>query len=177
MRTSVVNGDVDAVVPWSPFRTAALLDLGDNGVEVSPGESLVLSAIGLGAVDGQLDANADVFKRMIEGVVEAAFLIRQDPASVAAVALGFIDGVSEEAVVEAIQRNSYDPRVSICTRYGVEATAQQLVDSGSIEAGSYTADDLIDTRVLEEVLAENPDWIADLPPLPTSLEGCDGFTG
>jgi len=114
---------------------------------------------------------------MIEGVVEASFLIRQDPSNVAPVALGFIDGVSEDAVVEAIQRNSYDPRVSVCTRWGVEATAQQLVDSGSIDAGSYTADDLIDTRVLDEVLAEHPEWVADLPALPTSVEGCDGFAG
>lgn len=176
MRTAIVNGDVDAVVPWSPFRTASLLDLGDNGVEVSPGESLVLSAIGLGAVDGQVDAQRDVFKRMIEGVVEATFLIRQDPEAIAPVVLSFIDGVSEEAVIEAIRRNSYDPRVSVCTRYGVEVTTQQLVDSGAFE-GEFTADDLLDTRVLDEVLEEHPEWIADLPPLPETVEECDGFEG
>lgn len=176
MRTAVVNGDVDVVVPWSPFRTAALQDLGDNGVEVSAGESLVLSSIGLGAVDGQLEAKRDVFKRMTEGVVEAAYLIRQNPEEAATVVLSFIEGVSEEAVIEAIARNSYDPRVSVCTRYGVEITAQQLVDSGSIE-GEFTADDLIDSSVLDEVLAEHPEWIADLPPLPETVEECDGFEG
>ena len=176
MRTAVVNGDVDVVVPWSPFRTAAILDLGDNAVEVSAGESLVLSAIGLGAVDGQIEEKRDVFKRMIEGVVEASYLIRQSPEEAATVVLSFIEGVSEEAVIEAIERNTYDPRVSICTRYGVEITAQQLVDSGSIE-GEFTADDLIDSSVLDEVLAENPEWIADLPPLPETVEECDGFEG
>lgn len=176
MRTAIVNGDVDVVVPWSPFRTAALLDLGDNGIQVSGGESLVLSAIGLGAVDGQMEAKRDVFKRMIEGVVEATFLIRQDPAAAAPVVLSFIEGVSEEAVIEAIKENTYDPRVSICTRYGAELTAQQLVASGDIE-GEFTADDLIDSSVLDEVLAEHPEWIADLPPLPETVEECDGYEG
>ena len=176
MRTSIVSGEIDVAVPWSPFRTAALIELGDNGVQMSPGESLVLSAIGLGAVDGQLEAKRDIFKRMIEGVVEAAFLIRQDPEAIAPVVLGFIDGVSDVAVIEAIKVNKYDPRVSVCTRYGVEITAQQLVDSGSIE-GSFTADDLIDTSVLDEVLAEHPEWIDDLPPLPTAVEDCAGYEG
>lgn len=176
MRTAVVNGDVDAAVPWSPFFTAALLELGDNGVAVSAGESLVLSSIGLGAVDGQMEAKRDIFKRMIEGLVESTYLIRQDPEGAAPVVLSFIEGVSEEAVIEAIKSNAYDPRVSVCTRYGVEITAQQLVDSGSIE-GEFTADDLIDSSVLDEVLAEHPEWIADLPPLPESVEECDGYEG
>lgn len=176
MRTAIVSGDVDAVVPWSPFRAAALDELGDNAVEVSPGESLVLSAIGLGAVDGQLDAQPDLFKRMIEGVVEAAYLIRQDPEAIAPVVLSFIDSVTEEQVIDAISRNSYDPRVSICTRYGAEITAAQLVASGSFE-GEFTADDLIDSRLLDEVIAEHPEWVADLPPLPTAVEDCDGYEG
>jgi hypothetical protein len=75
-----------------------------------------------------------------------------------------------------MERNVYDPRVSICTRWGVEETAAQLVASGAIE-GSFTADDLIDTSLLDEVLAEHPEWIADLPPLPTSLLSCTGYTG
>ena len=176
MRTAIVAGDVDAVVPWSPFRAAALDELGDNAVEVSPGESLVLSAIGLGAVDGQLEAQPDLFKRMIEGVVEAAYLIRQDPEAIAPVVLSFIDSVTEEQVIDAISRNSYDPRVSVCTTYGVEVTAAQLVASGSIE-GEFTAEDLIDSSLLDEVIAEHPEWVADLPALPDSVEECDGYEG
>lgn len=176
MRTAVVNGDVDVAIPWDPFRTAALNDLGDNGVDMTPGQSLVQSSIGLGAVDGQMEANRDVFKRMIEGVVEATFLIRQDPAAIAPVVLSFVDGVTEKDAIDAIARNAYDPRISICSRYGVEITAQQLVDSGSIE-GSFTADDLLDSSLLDEVLAEHPEWIADLPPLPETVEECTGYEG
>ncbi len=178
MRTAIVNGEVDVAVPWDPFRTAALRELGDNGVEVSAGESLVLSTIGLGAVDGQLDAKRDIFKRMIEGVVEATWLIRQDPESIAPVVLSFVDGVTEEDAIAAMERNVYDPRVSVCLRYGAEVTAQQLVDAGRIEVETpFTADDLIDSRIVDEVIAEHPEWVADLPPVPENVEDCKGYEG
>ena len=178
MLTAIVNGDVDLVVPWDPFRQAATSRLGDNAVEISPGESLVTSSIGLGAVDGQLESNPDLFKRFIEGVVEATFLIRQDPAAAAPVVLSFVDGISEEEAIAAMARNSYDPRISVCTRYGVELTAGKLVEQGSIEVDTpFVADDLVDSSILDEVIAENPEWVADLPPVPDDASGCDGFEG
>ena len=178
MLTAITNGDVDVVVPWDPFRQAAFDRLGDNAVEVSAGESLVTSSIGLGAVDGQLASNPDLFKRFIEGVVEATYLIRQDTESMAPVVLSFVDGISEEEAVAAMARNAYDPRVSVCTEYGVEITAQKLVDQGSIEVEiPFTAADLIDASILNEVLAEHPEWLADLAPLPAAASECEGFEG
>jgi NitT/TauT family transport system substrate-binding protein len=178
MLTAIVNGDVDAVVPWDPFRTSALRQLGDNGVDMSPGEDLVLSTIGLGAVDGEMAANPEVYKAFIEGIVEATFLIRQDPASAAPVVLSFVQGVTEEDAITAMERNVYDPRISICTEWGVEVTAQQLVDAGSIEVDEpFTSDDLLDASLLDEVLAEHPEWIADLPALPETVEECTGYDG
>ncbi len=178
MLTAIVNGEVDVVVPWDPFRTSALRQLGDNGVDMSPGESLVLSTIGLGAVDGQMAANPEVFKAFIEGVVEATFIIRQDPESVAPVVLNFVQGVTEEDAIEAMKRNSYDPRISVCIRHGVEVTAQQLVDAELFEVDQpFTADDLLDSSLLDEVLAEHPEWVADLPPLPENVEDCESYEG
>ena len=178
MRTAVVNGEVDAVVPWDPFRTAALRELGDNAVEISAGESLVLSSIGLGAVDGQLDSNPDVFKRFVEGIVEATFMIRQDPEAIAPTVLNFIDSVTAEDAIEAMNRNTYDPRVSVCILYGAEVTAQQLVDAGRFEVDApFTGEDLVDSRIVDEVIAEHPEWVADLPPLPETVEECNGFEG
>lgn len=178
MLTAIVNGEVDAVVPWDPFRTSALAQLGENGVDMTPDESHTASSIGLGAVDGQMEANRDVFKAFIEGVVEATYLIRQDPEAAAPVVLNYIQGVTEEEAIEAMSRNSYDPRISICIRYAVESTAQQLVDQGRIEVETpFTADDLTDSSLLDEVLEENPEWIADLPPLPESVEDCENYAG
>ena len=103
---------------------------------------------------------SDLFKRFIEGVVEATFLIRQDPSSIAPVVLSFIDGISEQEAIDAMARNVYDPRVSVCTLYGVELTAQKLVDQGSIEVEApFTSDDLVDSSLLDEVIAENPEWV------------------
>jgi ABC-type nitrate/sulfonate/bicarbonate transport system substrate-binding protein len=178
MLTAIVNGEVDAVVPWDPFRTSALRQLAENGVDMSPGEDLVLSTIGLGAVDGQMAANPAVFKSFIEGIVEATFLIRQDPAAAAPVVLSFVQGVTEEDAIVAMERNKYDPRISICTEWGVEVTSQQLVDAGNFEVDEpFTADDLLDSSILDEVLAEHPEWIADLPPLPETVEECIGYVG
>jgi len=178
MLTAIVNGEVDAVVPWDPFRTSALRQLGDNGVDMTPDEPHTASSIGLGAVDGQMEANRDVFKAFIEGVVEATFLIRQDPEAAAPVVLNYIQGVTEEDAIEAMKRNSYDPRISVCVRYAAEATSQQLVDQGRFELETpYTGDDLTDSSVLDEVLEEHPEWIADLPPLPESAEDCKNYAG
>lgn len=177
MLTAITNGDVDVVVPWDPFRQAAFDRLGDNAVEMSAGESLVTSSIGLGAVDGQLESNPDLFKRFIEGVVEATFLIRQDPEQMAPIVVDFTNVSSEEAIA-AMARNVYDPRVSVCTEYGVEITAQKLADQGAIEVETpFTAADLIDASILNEVLAEHPEWTEDLPPVPTDVTECVGYEG
>ena len=178
MLTAIVNGDVDAVVPWDPFRTSALRQLGENGVDMSPDEPHTASSIGLGAVDGQMEANREVFKAFIEGVVEATYLIRQDPEGAAPVVLNYIQGVTEEDAIEAMKRNSYDPRISICVRYAAETTSQQLVDQGRFELDTpFTGDDLTDSSLLDEVLAEHPEWIADLPPLPETVEDCANYAG
>lgn len=176
MRTSILNGEVAVAVPWDPFYTSAIIELGDNAVLLSDGEPLVTSVIGLGAVDGQMEDDPAVFKAFIEGVVEAAFIIRSNPEAAAPLVINFIDGLSEEAAIAAMARSVYDPRTSICINWGVEDTSDQLVASGRIE-GDFASTDLIDTSLLDEVLAENPQWIADLPPLPTDLADCTGYTG
>lgn len=178
MLTSLVKGDIAAAVPWDPFYTAAILRLGKNAVKVSDGEGLVTSSIGLGAVDGQLAAKRSIFKRMTEGIVEATWMIRQNLDKAAPVVLSFVSGISKQEAIAAMKRNRYDPRVSICLDWGVEDTAKQLIASGRIKTNlTFTAADLIDPSVLNEVLKEHPEWTADLPPLPTKLSDCKGYTG
>ncbi len=176
MATAILNGDVDVVIPSDPYRSSALRQLGSNGIEVAAGESLVLSSIGLGAVDGRMEDQPEMFKAVIEGLVEALSIIRSDPQRAAPTVLNFVDGVTSEDAVAAMARNSYDPRVSICIRHGVEITAAQLQAAGRLDIDEpFVADDLIDASLLEEVLAEHPEWIADLPPLSNRLEDCEGI--
>ena len=178
MVTAIVNGDVDAIVPFSPFHETASRLLGDNAVTISPGESFVTSTIGLGAVDGQLESDPDTFRAFIEGIVEASYIVRTDPEASAEVVLSFIEGVTIEDVLAALENNSYDPRVSVCTEYGVESTAAALIESGAVESDTpFLASDLIDSSLLQEVLDANPQWLEDLPPLPETVEECSGFEG
>lgn len=176
MVNAVLSGDADLVIPSDPYRSSALRQLGDNGIEVAAGESLVLSAVGLGALDGRMEEQPEVFRAVIEGLVEALFIIRSDPERAAPAVLNFADGVMAEDAVAAMDRNSYDPRVSLCIRYGVETTAAQLQVSGRLDVDEpFTADDLLDSSLLDQVLADHPEWIADLPPLPTRIEDCEGI--
>jgi hypothetical protein len=56
--------------------------------------------------------------------------------------------------------------------------SENLVDQGAFEYdGVFTSDDLLDASLLDEILAEHPEWIADLPPLPDSVEDCVGYEG
>ena len=177
MLTAIVNGDVDVVVPWDPFRTSALRQLGDNGVDVSPGENLVLSpsALARGRSDG---SQPEVFKAFIEGIVEATWIIRQDPESVAPVVLNFIQGVTEEDAIDAMERNSLrSPHLHLHPMHG-PSHRSAVGRAGRFEVDApFTADDLLDRSLLDEVLAENPEWIADLPPLPENVEDCEGYEG
>lgn len=184
MPAAISTGEVDVVIPWDPFRESALRELGDNGIEFASEADLVLSTIGLGAVDGQLEEKPDEFKAFVEGLVEATFIIRSNPEAAAPVVLSFIEGITEEDAIKSMARNSYDPRFSVCLEVGVEETAAGLVEAGRFESlpegpdgpnRPFTAADLLDSRVMEEVLAEHPEWIADLPPLPTSVDECDGL--
>ncbi len=175
MLPAILAGDVDLIIPAEPYRSAAVRLLGENGIEVAGGESLVLSVIGLGALDGRMEEQPEIFRAIIEGLVEALSIIRSDPDRAAPTVLNFIDGVTAEDAVAAMARNSYDPRVSICIRHGVEATAAQLQEAGRLDIDEpFVVDDLIDTSMLDEVLAEHPEWIADLPPPPTRIEDCEG---
>lgn len=176
MPAAITTGEVDAVVPVSPFREVATIRLGDDAVDVSDGEPLVLSAIGLAALEGQVEEQEEIFRRMIEGLVEATSIIRQDPEGVASVVLGFIEGIDEEGAVAAMEKNVFDPRISVCTRYGVEATSERLVREGTIDQ-TFTADEILDTRLLDEILEANPEFIEDLPPLPENVEDCTGVGG
>lgn len=178
MVTAIVNGEVDAIVPFSPFHETATRQLGDNAVTISAGEPLVSSQIGLGAVDGQLESDPETFTAFIEGIVEATYIIRQDPDSAAEIVLSFIEGISLEDAQTALANNTYDPRVSVCTEYGVEQTAADLIESGAVESDTaFLATDLIDTSILQDVIDANPQWVEDLPPLPTSVEDCNGLGG
>ncbi len=178
MIPEILAGNVDAIVPFSPFHESALRQLGDNGVIVSEGEPLVSSQIGLGAVDGQLEADPDTFRAFIEGLVEAAYIVRTDQEAAAEVVLSFIEGITLEDAIAALNNNTYDPRVSVCVEYGVAQTAADLIESGAVESDTpFTADDLIDASLLNEVLEANPQWIEDLPPLPETVEECSGVGG
>lgn len=174
MRITVIQGQVDAVVPWEPATTQTIQDLGDEAVVVSRGESFVADVIGLGATEEGLAENEEIFERFILGLVEAAQWTRQNPDDAAQLSLNFISGISFDVAREALEHQKFDTRVSVCTEEAVTRTAQELIDFGRIEADGFTVDDLIDASILNRVTEENPQFFDDLPPVPETLEDCAG---
>ena len=80
MPITLVQGQVDAVVPWEPYTAQVLRELGPNAAVVSRGEaSLVTDIIGVVAHESWIGKNYDLIEKFSIGIAQAAQFIRQDP--------------------------------------------------------------------------------------------------
>src|SRR5262245_24794588 len=84
MPITLLQGQVDAVVPWEPYTAQVLRELGTNGLIVSRGEAgLVTEIIGVVAHEAWIVQNYDLLESFSIGIAQAAQFIRQNPAGAA----------------------------------------------------------------------------------------------
>jgi NitT/TauT family transport system substrate-binding protein len=176
MPITITQGLVDAVVPWEPYSAQAIRQLGDNAVVVSRSEpGLVTDIIGVVAHQDWISKNYDLLERFSLGIAQAAQFIRQDPKAAAEIDTRYLDGLDVADATEGLTYLRWDPRISVCTEYGILRAAQDMVREGLIKpARPFAADDFYDKTVLDRVMYKNPELFADLPPLPTALSECKG---
>jgi len=176
MPITVVQGQVDAVVPWEPYIAQAVRQLGSNAVVVSRGEEgLVTDIIGVVAHENWIGKNYDHLEKFSIGIAQAAQFIRQNPKAAAEIDTRYLDGLNVADAVEALKWVSWDPRISVCTSEGLVKTGNDMVKDGLIKmTRPFTADDFYDDTVLKRVMAKHPQFFSDLPPLPKSLAECKG---
>lgn len=176
MPITLVQGQVDAVVPWEPYTAQAVRELGPNAVVVSRGEaSLVTDIIGVVAHENWIGKNYDLLEKFSIGIAQAAQFIRKDPKGAAEIDTRYLDGLNVADAVEALKWVSWDPRISVCTVEGLVQTGNDMVKAGLIKMSRpFAPEDFYDDTVLKRVMEKHPEFFSDLPPLPKTLAECKG---
>lgn len=175
MPISLSQGLVDATVPWEPYLSQSLRELGDNGVEVSRAASgYVADVIGVLANEDFIAANPEMLELFALGMLDATQFVRQNPEEAAQIATYYLDGLNPEDASDGIRYMAWDPRISLCTDEGLVLTGNEMITEGLIVADLFVAEDFSDRTVLDKVLAEHPELTSDLTELPADLAGCQG---
>jgi len=175
MPITLLQGQVDAVVPWEPYTAQALRELGANALVISRGEAgLVTDIIGVVAHDAWIAQNYDLIEKFSIGIARAAQFIRQNPAGAAEIDTRYLDGLNVADAVEGLKFLAWDPRISVCTAEGLVRTGNDMIKDGLIKSKPFTAEDFYDDTVLKRVMSAYPQYFSDLPSLPRSIEECKG---
>lgn len=176
MPISLVQGQVDAVVPWEPYNAQAVRELGANAVEVSRGEEgLVSDVIGVVAHQDWVGKNYDLLEKFSIGIAQAAQFIRQNPRKAAEINTRYLDGLNVEDAVNGLKFLSWDPRLSVCTVEGIVQAGNDMIKEKLIRRDQpFTPDEMLDKTVLERVMQKHPEYFSDLPPLSKTLADCKG---
>ncbi len=176
MPISLSQGVVDATVPWEPYLSQSVRELGSNAVVVSRGAAgLVADVIGVLANEKYITENKALLETFALGLAEATQFVRKNPAETAKIATYQLDGLNLADAAEGIKHMAWDPRISICTDDGLLKTGNDMVKQGLIKGAPFTsASDFVDTTILAKVQKENPQYFDDLPPLPATLAACKG---
>ena len=176
MPVTVSQGLVDAAVPWEPYASQIIRELGPNAAVMSRGESgLISDNVGIVGKEDWIRAHPDIIEKFAIGLAMAAKFVRENPQEAAEIVARTLDGLNVGDAVEGLKHMAWDPRISICTVEGSIRSGNGMVKSGQIKMDRpFVAADFYDMTAYERVKAKRPDLFEGLPPLPTRLEDCKG---
>lgn len=176
MPITIVQGLVDAIVPWEPYAAQAIRELASNAAVVSRSEAgLVTDVIGVVANEAWISKNYDLLEQFCIGIAQAAQFIRQDPKAAADIDTRYLDGLNVADATEGLKYLRWDPRLSVCTDFGVVRAGNDMIKAGLIKRSkAFETADFYDKTVLERVVASQAQLFSDLPPLPGTVAECKG---
>jgi NitT/TauT family transport system substrate-binding protein len=176
MPITIGQGLVDAVVPWEPYTSQAVRELGPNAVVVSRGEeSLVTDVIGAVAHEDWVKKNYDFVEKFSLGLIEATAFVRKNPTPAAEIATRYLDGLNVADATEGLKWLTWDPRISVCTIEGLVRTGNEMIRSGLLKKDKpFVPADFYDDTVFKRIVEKSPQFFADLPPLPKTVAECKG---
>ncbi|MBM6594020.1 ABC transporter substrate-binding protein [Microvirga pudoricolor] len=176
MPISLAQGLVDATVPWEPYLSQSLRELGENSVAVSRGApGLVADVIGVLANEKYIAENKSLLEKFAIGLAEGTQFVRKNPEETAKIATYHLDGLNITDAIEGIKQMAWDPRISVCTDEGLLRTGNDMVKEGLIKgAGFKSAGEFAERSILDKVAKDQPQLFDDLPPLPASVSECKG---
>lgn len=174
MPITISQGLVDVIVPWEPYTSQAIRQLGDNAVVLSRAEGgLAPDIIGVVANQDWMKKNYDLAETFSVALAQAAQFVRTNPRKAAEIDASYIDGLNVEDAAAGIKSLRWDPRISVCTIEGMVSAGNDMIKENLIKMSRpFTADDFVDTTVIDRVMRKHPELFSDLPPLPQTLDQC-----
>lgn len=153
---------VDAISAWEPWNTQILKEV-SGSVEVARGGGYFNYVIfGLTRRETLRD-RPDLVKRVIRAQAEAAQFIRQHPKEAAAAIGTWLPGLNTELFEEGLKNVPFDVRVTPFTRIAWDQSYHLLSRWGRLK-GPVPMQGWVDTKLLNEVVRENPKWFSDMKP-------------
>lgn len=151
---------VDAVSVWEPWGTQALKEV-PGSVEVARGGGYFNYVIFGLVTRNTLKQRPDLVKREIQAKAEAAWWIRNNPREAAAAVSTWLPGLSVDLLADGLKNVPFDVRVTEFTRIAWDQSVEYLRRWGRLKE-KVSMDGVVDTRLLNKVIRDNPQWFADL---------------
>jgi ABC-type nitrate/sulfonate/bicarbonate transport system substrate-binding protein len=176
MPVTLSQGLVDAVVPWEPYVSQLVRELGANVAVVSRGDAgLISDNVGVVGKEDWIRAHPDIVEKFDIGIATATKFIRENPRESAEIVARTLDGINVEDAFQGLQHMAWDPRISVCTIEGTIRSGNGMVKIGQIKMDRpFVAADFYDMTAYDHVISTHPELFEGLPPLPTRLEDCKG---
>ncbi|MDB5401409.1 MAG: nitrate/sulfonate/bicarbonate transporter ATPase [Rhodopila sp.] len=176
MPVTLSQGLVDAVVPWEPYVSQVIRELGPNAAIMSRGDAgLISDNVGVVGKEDWIRAHPEIVEKFVTGIAMAAKFIRENPKESAEIVARTLDGMNVGDAFEGLQHMAWDPRISVCTVEGTIRSGNGMVQTGLIKMERpFVAADFYDMTAYDYVTAKHPELFEGLPPLPTQLEDCKG---
>ena len=174
MPTALSQGNVDVVVPMEP-PVSEIVRTQPDAIVVQRGGPFGSSVVGVMVTDEYLAENRDVVEQYVLGAWEGVEFTREHPEEAAALMQRYISGVNVEDGGSGIEQMQpeFDPRISPCTEAAITKDQQALIDNGSMDADKpLPYDEIVASDFINGLLADNPDLVEGLPPLPTDVSEC-----
>lgn len=176
MPVTLSQGLVDAAVPWEPYASQIIRELGTNAVILSRGEAgLISDNVGVVGSEEWIRKNPELVEKFITGIAMATKFIRENPKETADIVARYLDGLNIADASEGLKNLVWDPRISVCSLEGSVRSGNGLAKSGQIKMDRpFVPADFYDRAAYDKVIAKHPELFPVSPPLPTRIEDCKG---
>jgi NitT/TauT family transport system substrate-binding protein len=151
---------VDAVSTWEPWNTQALREVPGSVQVARDGGYFNYVIFGL-TKKSTLRDRPELVKREIQAKAEAAWWIRRYPREAASAVATWLPGLNVDLLTEGLKNVPFDVRITEFTRVAWDQSYRLLSRWGRLK-GPVPMQWWVDTRLLNEVIHENPQWFADL---------------
>lgn len=177
MAVALRQGTVDAVVPWEPYVSEIIRTQGDDASVVSRGGPFGASVVGVMVTDAYFRDNKDILEKYVLGAWQGDKFVRENPEAAATIAQRYIQGLNVEDAKSALEfmKAEFDPRISPCTEAAVMQEQETQIAAGNMKVDKpfdYTV--IVQADFINGLLAQHPEVVSDLAPLPATVEDCGG---